>query len=202
MKKLKIYDGSLIVLASDHGEEFWEHEGYEHGHTLYNELLAVPLIIKLPGSSLKTTVPRQVSMESVTPTILDLCGIDYNRDYISRGSLVPTWSTNPNTDNAGQIISTGLLYYEDRISVIFNDLKYIRSLVTGRQEFYNLAEDPAESINIAHTSAAEIEKAKEILNEHRSSAENLKKHYFIEKGRQRELDAETRRQLKSLGYVE
>lgn len=202
LKKLKIYDDTLIILTSDHGEEFWEHDGYEHGHTLYNELLSVPLIIKLPGSSLKTTLSQPILIESIMPTILDLCRIDYNRDYISRGSLVPTWSANPNTDNVEPIVSTAPLYYEDRISVIFNGLKYIRSLVTGRQEFYNLAEDPAESINIARTSASEIKKANEILNKHQSSAENLKKHYLIEKGRQKELDPETRRQLKSLGYVQ
>ncbi len=202
LKKLKIYDDALIILTSDHGEEFWEHDGYEHGHTLYNELLSVPLIIKLPGSLLKTTLSQPILIESIMPTILDLCRIDYNRDYISRGSLVPTWSANPNTDNVEPIVSTAPLYYEDRISVIFNGLKYIRSLVTGRQELYNLIEDPTESINIAYTSAAEIEKAKEILNKHQSSAENLKKHYFIEKAQQKELDPETRRQLKSLGYVQ
>ena len=45
------YDDALIIVASDHGEEFWEHDGFEHGHTLYNEVLRVPLMIKLPGGS-------------------------------------------------------------------------------------------------------------------------------------------------------
>ena len=43
-----MYGNSLIVFTSDHGEEFWEHGGFEHGHTLYNEVLRVPLIIKPP----------------------------------------------------------------------------------------------------------------------------------------------------------
>jgi len=42
LKSLGLYDDALIVLASDHGEEFWEHGGFEHGHTLYQELLEVP----------------------------------------------------------------------------------------------------------------------------------------------------------------
>ena len=44
-----LFKRSLIVATSDHGEEFWEHGGFEHGHSLFNEVLEVPLIIKLPG---------------------------------------------------------------------------------------------------------------------------------------------------------
>jgi arylsulfatase A-like enzyme len=42
---------TLIILTSDHGEEFWEHGGFEHGHTLYQEVLHVPFIVSLPGSN-------------------------------------------------------------------------------------------------------------------------------------------------------
>ena len=48
LKDLGLYDDSLIVLTSDHGEEFWDHGGVDHGHSFYNELVSVPLIIKLP----------------------------------------------------------------------------------------------------------------------------------------------------------
>ena len=41
MKRLGLYDGALIVVAADHGEEFWDHSRFEHGHTLYNELVRV-----------------------------------------------------------------------------------------------------------------------------------------------------------------
>src|SRR5262249_38129382 len=50
LRYLDLYDDSLIVLVADHGEEFYEHGGFDHGRTLYEELLHVPLIIKLPNS--------------------------------------------------------------------------------------------------------------------------------------------------------
>ena len=40
---------SIVVLTSDHGEEFLDHGGLEHGHTLYDEMLHVPLIVRVPG---------------------------------------------------------------------------------------------------------------------------------------------------------
>lgn len=202
LKKLNIYDDSLIILTSDHGEEFWEHDSYEHGHTLYNELLSVPLIIKLPAPLLKTTVAQPVSAESVMPTVLQLCGIEYKQDCLSRGSLVPFWSVRSEVNEADPILCTGLLYYEEKEAVIFDGLKYIHSLVTGREEFYDLTDDSGERFNIAHLSAAKLDKASEILTKHYKATGRLKELHSLEKPQEAELDADTRRQLKSLGYVE
>jgi hypothetical protein len=49
LEELNLIDNTLIVLSSDHGEEFWDHNDYEHGHSLYRELVHIPLIFKLPG---------------------------------------------------------------------------------------------------------------------------------------------------------
>jgi arylsulfatase len=59
LKRLGIYDDALLVFTSDHGEEFWEHGSFEHGHTLYEEVIHVPLMIKPPlngGSRIVTAV--------------------------------------------------------------------------------------------------------------------------------------------------
>ena len=58
LKARGLWDKYLIVLFSDHGEEFWEHGKYGHGVSLYEELIHVPLIIKLPG---RGSQPRRVS---------------------------------------------------------------------------------------------------------------------------------------------
>lgn len=47
-----VLDATLVVVTSDHGEEFWDHGGFEHGHTLYSELTRVPLIVRGPGAAL------------------------------------------------------------------------------------------------------------------------------------------------------
>ena len=72
LKRAGIYERSLIVLISDHGEEFAEHGGWFHGHSLYREITHVPLVIKFPGRSYAGRHRREfVSMCDVLPTVLD-----------------------------------------------------------------------------------------------------------------------------------
>ncbi len=66
---------TVVVLASDHGEEFWDHGGFEHGHSLYDELLRVPLIVKAPGlAGGRSDLP--VSLLDVAPTLAVAAGLD------------------------------------------------------------------------------------------------------------------------------
>ncbi|MBV8199753.1 MAG: sulfatase [Acidobacteria bacterium] len=75
LKFFGLYDRSMIVLLSDHGEEFYEHGGFDHGRTLYDELLRVPLIVKFPHSQQAgTRVAAPVSLLDVAPTIAALAG--------------------------------------------------------------------------------------------------------------------------------
>lgn len=70
MKREGVYDNSVIILTADHGEEFFEHGGWWHGTTLYEEQIHVPLIVKLPGNELGgTRVPWQARSIDVAPTI-------------------------------------------------------------------------------------------------------------------------------------
>jgi arylsulfatase A-like enzyme len=73
LRLFDLYERSLIVLVSDHGEEFREHGGFEHGRTLYEELVRVPLIVKYPGERWAgTRVARPVSVADVAPTVAEL----------------------------------------------------------------------------------------------------------------------------------
>lgn len=74
LKSLGIYDRTLIVLTSDHGEEFYEHEGFEHGRTLYQEQLAVPLLIRWPGRPAARSACHAQHVD-ILPTILTAVGI-------------------------------------------------------------------------------------------------------------------------------
>lgn len=65
---------AVVLLTSDHGEEFFEHSGFEHGHTMYNELLHVPLVVWGPGVvSGRETVPA--SLVDLAPTVLEIAGV-------------------------------------------------------------------------------------------------------------------------------
>lgn len=70
-----LWDESLVVLTSDHGEELFEHGGFEHGHDLFEELIRVPLIVWGPGVGTgEESTP--VSIADIAPTILDACGVE------------------------------------------------------------------------------------------------------------------------------
>jgi len=77
LKRNNIYDNSLIIFTSDHGEEMGEHSLWGcHSHSLFEEVLRVPLIIKFPGSDFAgTEVRQQVRSLDILPTILEVVGI-------------------------------------------------------------------------------------------------------------------------------
>lgn len=70
-------DNTIVVLTSDHGEEFYDHQAWNHGGSAFNEVLRVPLVIKAagiikPGLRIKTCT-RHID---ILPTILDLAGLE------------------------------------------------------------------------------------------------------------------------------
>jgi tetratricopeptide (TPR) repeat protein len=70
-----IYERSVIILLSDHGEGLMDHGEQEHGILLYREALQVPLIVKLPGSARKgERVRRLTALTDVMPTVVALAG--------------------------------------------------------------------------------------------------------------------------------
>jgi len=74
LRELDLERNTIVVLLSDHGEEFLEHGGFGHGRTLYDEVLRIPLIVRAPG-----VAPRRdrtsVTLADVGPTLLALCGL-------------------------------------------------------------------------------------------------------------------------------
>lgn len=83
-------EGTVVVVVSDHGEEFLDHGGYLHGHSLYQELLHVPLIFAGPGVPSGTSIDFPVSHVDVVPTILDLLGLPVGS--VTGRSLRPLFS--------------------------------------------------------------------------------------------------------------
>ncbi|MFQ6041487.1 MAG: sulfatase, partial [Candidatus Poribacteria bacterium] len=85
LKHLGVYDNTMIILTSDHGDEFFEHGHKGHRNNLFDETLRVPLIIKFPSGGgesllaslnpLRTRINQQVSIVDIVPTFLDYLGI-------------------------------------------------------------------------------------------------------------------------------
>ena len=75
LEELGLMDNTLVMLTADHGEEFWDHGKTLHGHTLYDELIRVPCIVRWPASvEAGAVIPDQVSGVSVMPTLLEAAG--------------------------------------------------------------------------------------------------------------------------------
>jgi arylsulfatase A-like enzyme len=86
LKEMGLYEDTVIVFTSDHGEEFGERGmmGW-HSHTLYDELLHVPLIIKFPGNRFAgTRVATQVRSIDIAPTALGSLGIEIPAQFIGK----------------------------------------------------------------------------------------------------------------------
>lgn len=142
------YDDTLIVLVSDHGEEFFEHGGYWHGFTLYEEQIHVPLIVKLPHSRLAGQ--RQsalVRLLDVAPTIATIAGV----------ALPEQWHGVPLIQD-GRLVDPRLPYalsetdLEGRSQRALRGptLKLIRTEATAPYSLlFDLAADPGERVNLA-----------------------------------------------------
>jgi arylsulfatase A-like enzyme len=200
LKSIGIYDDSLIILTSDHGEEFWEHDRAEHGHTLYDELLAVPLVIRLPRSEFRGRVDTRISTQSVAASVLDLCDIPCDPESIEAQSLCPLWRSRTEDYDPGQIVSSGVMYYEDKEAVYFDNWKYIRSRATGREELYDLETDAHERFSVLNQETETATRARQLLEEHYRTAQRINNAYGI-KERTVEYDQETLKRLKALGYM-
>lgn len=95
LRELDLYDPTLIVLLSDHGEAFADHGSWQHGNTLYEELTSVPLVIRLPsGRGAGRVVGEPVRQIDVLPTLLDALGIAAPTGLQGR-SLLPLFSDRP-----------------------------------------------------------------------------------------------------------
>ncbi len=200
LKALHIYDDTLLILSSDHGEEFWEHQGFEHGHTLYNELLRVPLIVKLPGSPIKLVVDSMVSTEGVMPMIEELCGIQSSPRLYTSDSLAVLWKTK-HEDSGKTLLAAGNTYYEPKVAVIYPPYKFIVSLITGKQELYDIQIDPGEQHSIVEETPKTVEKARILLESEIKEMENRRNRMNIQ-NETNPIDQETEERLKSLGYIQ
>jgi arylsulfatase A-like enzyme len=182
-----------MELLSDHGEEFWEHGSYGHGHTLYDELLRVPLLLKLPRSARTGRVDSPVSTASVAPTLLDLCGLPLPEGYPVAGSLV--------SPSPGPLLALGLNRYEDRQSVRFGNFKYVRWEMSGREELYDLARDPGERNDLAAADLAGTAEGRRLLAAFEAGSRKARQALRLGGPEEAALDPYTMERLRSLGYA-
>lgn len=197
LKENALYEDSLMIVTSDHGEEFWEHGKQGHSHSVYNELLRVPLVIKFPAGE-AGLYESNVSITQILPTILDVCEIRSNPQF-SLWSLVP-YKDNPPPDEP--VISANLAQFHHSIAVSFGTMKYIQDLITNREELYDLTADSQEQTSIASLYPEQLQKARDILKEFKNESTRLRQHYKVIQKQKSNLDEETEEKLRALGYIQ
>jgi arylsulfatase A-like enzyme len=205
LKQMGIYNQSLIVLTSDHGEEFWEHGAYYHGHSLYNELVSIPLIIKLPGKAVQKRVETTVSLRNLMPFILDYCKVKGYRQKIYKQSLLPLFpgKTGTTAFEPQPVVSSAMRYGEEKEALYFEGLKYIRSEMSQQEELYNTAADPQEKNPVNVRFPGKIKEAIDLLNRHFQFSKRIIKLFKINevrKDKRKPSDQDQEDKLKSLGY--
>jgi len=148
--RLGLTGKTIFVLTSDHGTEFYEHRRFDHGFSLYDELIHIPLIVKLPDSSAGRVVKDQVSSLDVMPTILDLLDVPLTEDLqkqLRGSSLVPAFK---GESVAKDVFSeTDYRLYTYKRAIMTKDgWKFIYTLENKGRELYNMKTDPGETKNL------------------------------------------------------
>lgn len=145
--RMGVDDRTIVVVTADHGEELFEHGRLGHHHNaLYQELLSVPLVIRLPGGKgAGTVIDTPVSTMDLVPTLLDLLGLPIPAG-LSGVSLRPLIEERPFAPRA-LFAEVNSLDGNSR-AIIDYPWKYIYNLKTHRAELFDLDEDPGERHNL------------------------------------------------------
>jgi arylsulfatase A-like enzyme len=180
------YESSIIVLTGDHGEEFLDHGALDHTKTLYNELVHVPLLMKLPGQP-AATVETPVAHIDVLPTLIDW--LDLDRPAAAQGrSLLTAEADEPQP----------LLLETQRLrrlrGVVHGDEKLIIDLDTGRAQLFDLREDPDEQRDLARARPERVRALRTIVETWVDEDPTTRSDPL-------DLTDEERERLKALGYL-
>lgn len=154
-------ENTLVVFMSDHGEEFFDHGGFAHGHTLHEELLRVPLIFRLPGRIPSgKRIPGMVRLIDLMPTILNLAGIETDAHMEGR-DLCPLLDgeaaagpPRPGALLTDEAFSEAILFGPEQKCVTAFPYKIIRHMESGEELVFDLDRDPGETENLAASGGA------------------------------------------------
>lgn len=151
LKRLGLYESTLVIITGDHGQALGEHGETSHGYFVYNTTIRVPLIIRMPGGARGIRVDDPTSLIDIVPSVLGL-----------RGTAAPSSVTG---DDLSDVLRGGAapprrapIYFESMEPTAL-DCGPLRGLVDGswkyiqavNPELYNLTGDAAEANNLLPT---------------------------------------------------
>ncbi len=167
---------TIFVFTSDHGEEFYEHGRIDHGMTLYDEVIHVPLIIVVPGVSGGKVATGQVRNIDIMPTLFALAGITPSasvRSQMQGTSIVPTM--NGVNQHLNLFAETVYRYATSLASIrMWDGWKFIFDRQTSAGYLFNLRADPGELHNVSEDNSNP--KAQELMTKLMQYISNVQIH--------------------------
>jgi arylsulfatase A-like enzyme len=205
-----LLDRAIVVVVSDHGEEFWDHGSVGHTNGLFDEVIRVPMLIHLPGQAERFDVREPVSVLDVAPTLLDLVGAPIPAAFEGR-SLRPLLEegsgaaaifrrffgdrTNPPTPVVSEFLQPVPMRRRahERV-VVIGSYKLIAD-VDGARHYFDLTADPfeREPASLPEGVRADLDRA---------LADFVDRVPLEVNAREIPRDAESETELRSLGYIE
>jgi len=150
LKQLGLYDNTMLIVTSDHGQSFGEKMLVGHGTSVYQEQVKVPLIIKYPGSREAAVEGSLVSHIDILPTVLDTLGYPIPRSLPGRNlreaPKVP-FTVRSESFPCDLFTRLSLRFWRIQRAVFRGPFKLVVS-TNGEHELYDLSKDPREAHNV------------------------------------------------------
>lgn len=190
-------DDTMVIVTADHGEEFWDHGSVGHGHSLFDELLHVPLLMRVPGvTHAGDRMRTSVGLVDVAPTILQALGIDPPETMTGRSFLPELMG---HVADAPRATISGFMQGQRALAV--GRYKLVQHEYT-QSALYDTRADPQESRDVSRERPITLAYVRGMLGltlgrdtgpTARSSA--------LHAAQDTQIDEDTERQLRALGYV-
>jgi arylsulfatase A-like enzyme len=200
LKEIGDDPGTAVALVADHGEEWLDHGGLRHMLTLYDELLHVPFILRVPGEAPRV-IDTPVSTLDLTPTFLALAGLRRPADLRGR-PLTGRIEARPVLSECGYVIRPDTLRYGVRLgdeTLIYtvSDLPKEPAVPAGGVwERYDLARDPHQRVSLAVDSGSEAYRL--LRDYYREAQKSLQP---SRRAQPKVLDEDLLKKLRALGYT-
>jgi arylsulfatase len=193
IRRLGLFENTLIVFTADHGEGLGEHDYYfDHTDYLYEELLHVPLLIRFPGSAGEhREIARTVGQIELLPAVLRRLSVASSEQFEGSGSL----AEGPETP-----IYAETFYRTPQWTLFTPGLKLIRSKETF--ELYDRAADPGEQRNILDSNMEPVLMSEVARLKEKLGALMGQDRLALGAPTLRQMSEEIRRKFRSLGYVQ
>jgi len=201
LKEAGVYDNSVVVITSDHGEELFDHGEFEHGHSMHEEVLRVPLLVKWPeGWPSDHLVTQTVGLAALGHTFLELARAEPMGRAGEPG--IPARNGGP----GAEVYSEGVFYGLEMTALTTDDYRIIfhpyEDSAGQRFEVYDRKRDRSEQHDLANTEVAS--KLRKRL-EHRTEAARIAAGQWHVDGDQEfetiDLSEQSRSKLRTLGYL-